>query len=350
MKVMNCFEYYILVHTGCSLLVALLSSFVLACIIVPVMRKIAWHFKILDIPDGSVKKHKQPTPYLGGVAVYLVCLIPLICASFYYSQAIYLLAGCTTLVLVGLIDDLLVLSPGQKFLGQLLAVVMFLMGGWSFSNSIMGIILSALWILTIINAFNLIDVMDGLASSVAACSAFGFMFVELNSFMRHAHINLFLLLLSAVFIGAVLGFLVYNKPPATIYLGDTGSLFIGGLLGVLSFQLGLQNQGFVQYSIPVILLAIPLLEIMTLIVIRTARGIPFYKASPHHFSIILRNNGWSKKGILLYVTVMSFVTGTTAYMYAIGYFNSTLVALLGLVFLVIWFYFLSKRLSCTLPV
>ena len=114
---MNCFEYYMLVHTGCSLFVALLSSFVLALMIVPVMRKIAWHFNILDIPDGSVKKHKQPTPYLGGVAVYLVCLIPLVYASFYYSQAIYLLGGCTILVLVGLIDDLLILSPSQKFLG-----------------------------------------------------------------------------------------------------------------------------------------------------------------------------------------------------------------------------------------
>lgn len=343
---MNCFEYFILVHTEYSLFVALLSSFMLALMIVPVMRKIAWHFNILDIPDGSVKKHKQPTPYLGGVAVYLVCLIPLVYASFYYSQAIYLLGGCTILVLVGLIDDLLILSPSQKFLGQFLAVVIFLMGGWSCNSSLLGLTFSALWILTIINAFNLIDVMDGLASLVAVCSALGFMFIELNSLLHHTGTNLFLLPLSAVFIGAVSGFLMYNKPPATIYLGDTGSLFIGGLLGVLSLQIGLQNQGFIQYSIPIILLSIPLLELMTLIVIRTAKGIPFYKASPHHFSILLRNNGWSKKGILIYVTAMSFFTGLSAYLYVTGCLHLITVAFLGLVFLIIWFYLLLKHFSC----
>jgi len=249
-------------------------------------------------------------------------------------------------MLTGLYDDILVLSPGQKFLGQILAVVVFLSGGLVCAGTFLGFIISAFWILTIINAFNLIDVMDGLASLVAACSALGFMLIGLSTLVQYPYADLYLLPLSAALVGAVLGFFVYNKPLATIYLGDTGSLFIGGFLGALSLKLGFENQCFMKYSVPIILLSIPLLEIMTLIVIRTAKGIPFYKASPHHFSILLKNNGWTPNAILMYITVMSFFASFTAYLYVGGYITYIPVAILGLLFLIIWFYILLKRFSC----
>jgi UDP-GlcNAc:undecaprenyl-phosphate GlcNAc-1-phosphate transferase len=329
-------------YVGFVLAGAILVSCALALLIVPIMRKIAWRFKILDIPDGTIKKHKQPTPYFGGLAIYSVCLIPLLYASFYEVKFLYILGSCTVIALVGLIDDIFVLSPLQKFFGQFCAVFVALIGGWCCDTYSFGLVVSVLWILTIINAFNLIDVMDGLASLVGVCSACGCMLIELNFLVNCTHINIFLLALSAFLAGSLLGFFAYNKPPATIYLGDTGSLLIGGMLGLISLQIGLHIQGFARYGIPIIVLAVPLLELTTLIIIRTFKGIPFYKASPHHFSILLRNNGWSKVGILTYVAIMSFLANLSAYFYVRGYLSHMHIVFLSCTFLVVWFCILLK--------
>lgn len=290
--------------------VTLLMSVVISCIttwhLVPLIIRIAYKLGVIDNPDGKIKTHKVPTPYLGGVAVYagfLISLAFIVPSSEYLSP---LIIGSTLSLLLGLADDILVLTPLQKFLGQGLAAVCFLKSGLIlktdfFVNSFWHIPFAVLWVMTIINAFNLIDVMDGLATTSALCSSIGFMGVAL---MTASYDVAYIL---GAFSGALLGFLWYNKPQAQIYLGDAGSLFIGGLLSAIPFIIPWADfhSSFNSFFIPIIFLAVPLYEVTMLVCIRTWLGIPFYRASPHHFSIILQKRGWSKQHILFLIATIS---------------------------------------------
>ena len=153
-------------------------SLLLGYSLVPMIARAAYRLRILDRPDGSIKTHEAPIPYLGGVAVYGVFIMTLALFYPFKNMVLWLLLGSTILLFVGLIDDLAVLKPGQKFAGQLFAVLCFLKGGFwlktAFFSSFFNFFLSGLWMLSIINAFNLIDVMDGLSSLVALIVAGSF--------------------------------------------------------------------------------------------------------------------------------------------------------------------------------
>lgn len=331
------------VFWGCSLLFLLcLSAFLISFCFVPIAKYIAQRLNILDVPDGKIKVHSKITPYLGGVAVYIGCLVPASIISFFFYRFlsfsdVFLLIGSTILLLVGLVDDIFILSPGQKLAGQCLALLFFLCGGFYLHIGICNyveIILSGLWILTIINAFNLIDVMDGLSSITAIMSALGFLMIAL--YLGEWSISCIL----SLFIGSLAGFLCYNFPPASIYMGDTGSLFIGGLLAVLPFKLNFAVNTRAGYIIPIILLAIPLLEITALVVIRAYKKIPFYNGSPDHFSLYLQQHGWPKIKILKYICAMMSMLIVSAYGIVAGFFSIYQIILLAIIFLFIWFYFL----------
>ena len=183
--------------------------------------------------------------------------------------------------------------------------------GQFFSN-IWNMPISIFWMLLIINAFNLVDVMDGLATTLAIGAIGSFLMVAVF-FDNHPVIILLCSLL-----GGLCAFLWYNKPVAKIYLGDAGSLFIGGLLSIIPFLFNWGAYTPCGYLTPLIVLAIPLLEVSTLIVIRTCKRIPFYRGSPDHFSIYLQQNGWSKGFILGYVALLSLILGMVAFFFLIN--------------------------------
>ncbi len=154
-------------------------SFLITIYIVPIMCSIAKRFSIVDVPDGIVKQHKLPTPYLGGLAVYCGFLAGIALTMPLESELFLFMVGITLLLMLGLLDDLYVLNSGQKLFGQFLVSLSFLKGGLYlkehffanllreyFFTNLWSIPLSLLWILTVVNGFNLIDVMDGLASVV----------------------------------------------------------------------------------------------------------------------------------------------------------------------------------------
>lgn len=327
--------FFLFVYVSLFFLIFMFSS---SCVILA--KWLAIRFNIVDIPDGKIKNHENITPYLGGVAVYIVSSIPLLyvmCTDFFlfnnrlnnyeFVSVLTLFIGSTILLFVGLVDDIKALLPGQKFIGQCIAVLFFLYGGWYIHCSLLGVLLSALWILAIINAFNLIDVMDGLASSVAISAFCGLAMIGSN------YLPFFFLWVAAV----LFGFLRHNWPPASIYLGDAGSLFIGGLLGVLTLKISPGQHGYNTNIVPVIILAIPLLELITLIIVRTYKKIPFYKASPDHFSLYLKKNGWSKKKILRFVFIMMFITNITAYGIVAEKLNALQILCIATIFFFIWF-------------
>lgn len=316
-------------------LFAVFFSFLVTLYLVPFFCVLARRLKFIDVPDGKMKVHKQSTPYMGGVAVY-VGFISALCIVFpFENNTLLFFVGTTLLLFIGLIDDLMVLQPYQKFFGQILATLCFLKAGFylksHFFSSFWSIALSAFWILSVTNAFNLVDVMDGLASTLAICSILSFFAIAL--FMQQYT----LLILFGAFFGSLCAFFWYNKPTAQIYLGDAGSLFIGGFLATTPFLINWGTYNVVGYLAPVVILAIPLIEVGTLIFIRTYKGIPFYNGSPDHFSIYLQNNKWSKWAILAYVAALSVVLFVVSLLFVANYISLPTLCCLAALFLVFWY-------------
>ena len=317
-------------------------SFLFTTYLIPIFIKIARKCNILDHPNGTVKTHKEPTPYLGGVAVYLGFLMTLGLVFPFDNQFFLFLIGSSILLYVGLIDDFVALRPSQKFAGQFIAVLCFLKAGFYlkahiFSN-FWNIPISALWMLVLINAFNLIDIMDGLATTVALWSSAGFLIVALLS---HQYVIALLLI---AFMGALVAFLRFNFPPAQIYLGDAGSLFIGGFLGIIPFLFNWGSYNVYGFLIPIILLAIPLLEITGLILIRTYKKIPFYCPSPDHFAIFLKKREKSVRKILCYISLASSILVLSSILFMQGVISLGMLLLLGCIYIALWIYciYISK--------
>jgi UDP-GlcNAc:undecaprenyl-phosphate GlcNAc-1-phosphate transferase len=316
-------------------LFGLIFSFLITFYLVPFFCALAMKLRFVDEPDGKIKVHTRTTPYLGGVAVYVGFLSGLALVYPFENSIFLLLLGVTLLVFVGLIDDLIALQPTQKFFGQIVATLCFLKAGLhlkeQFMSSWVNLILSFFWIAGVINAFNLIDVMDGLASTVAIMICLNLMIIAYALGQP-----LVFVLLSPV-LGAVLAFLWYNKPVARIYLGDAGSLFLGGLLSVVPFLINWATFNYTWgFLTPIIVFAIPLLEITALIVVRSAKGIPFYLGSPDHFSSYLRARGWSVQAILTFVFTCSLTISLSSILFVLNKINFWHTTCIAAIFLSVW--------------
>ena len=277
--------------------------------LVPPLITIAHRFNILDCPDSRLKNHKAPTAYLGGVAVYAGLLVSAIIFLPLDARAFFLIAGVTLLVFLGLIDDLQPQSPLFKICGQVIAALCFLRGGLDLKHEFLshasllpqigGIgwsLISALWIATATNGFNLIDVMDGYAATNGIGAAILFFIAAF--FAGHMDVCV----LMAALCGALIAFLRFNAPPASIYLGDAGSLSIGGLLAVTPFMLAWGTRHPWGIITPALILFVPLCEVGMLMLIRSIKGIPFYQGSRHHAIHFLRDRGWDVRSILYLVS------------------------------------------------
>ena len=250
------------------------------------MRRAALQLGILDSPDGQLKNHGGAVPYFGGLAVYLAFLLAVGVFTDFGAETLGLLLSGTIALMVGLIDDFGVLTPSQKLLGQALAALVLIKSGTYIKLTYLpvwvAIPLSVLWILAVTNALNIIDILDGLASGVAAIAALS---IAIANFISGRHAVAFLCI---VLCGAILGFLRHNFHPAKIYLGDAGSLFIGFMLASLSMNAGYTRVNLLAVISPVLILGIPLFDLALVMWIRWRRGIPVTKGSPDHFALRLR--------------------------------------------------------------
>lgn len=316
-------------------------SFLFTYYLVPIFIAIANKYNIIDRPDGAIKQHKSPTPYLGGAAVYLGFLLTLAVVFPFDNQFFLFLVGSSLLFYIGLIDDLIQLRPLQKFIGQIIAVICFVRAGFYLKSHIFynfwNIPISAFWMLLVINAFNLIDIMDGLASIIALCCAFNFLLISLFTQQY-----LPALLLCAM-MGSIAAFLCFNKPQASIYLGDAGSLFIGGFFSTIPFLFPWGSINAYGYIIPIIVLAIPLLEVCGLICIRTYKGLLFYKPSKDHFMHYLKRNDFSEFGILKFVIVTSCILTTATTLFVESVLQIDRLIVLGVLFFIYWIYCLAPN-------
>ncbi len=288
---------------GLTFLLALLFSLYLT----PLFRRAAIKFNIVDKPDGKLKNQNEPIPYLGGLSIYVSFLLAL-SITFGFSKEVLgtLLAGSIVLIL-GLIDDFGVLSPWVKLAGQSLAAIVLIKSSifiqLIFIPPWFSIPLSFLWILAITNAFNLIDVMDGLSAGVAFCSTiFLFAVAVMNE-------RIMIAMLLTGFSGSILGFLKYNFHPAKIYMGDAGSLFIGLTIGSLAMINSYTINNRLACLAPIIILGVALFDMLFVMYIRWRRGLSIMLGSPDHFALRLRKWRFSTRKTVLISYVISLFLG-----------------------------------------
>jgi UDP-GlcNAc:undecaprenyl-phosphate GlcNAc-1-phosphate transferase len=289
---------------------AFIVAFALALYVTPVMRRAALQFGILDRPNAPLKQHAAPVAYLGGLAVFVGFLITLALTFEFSATVLGILLAGTIMVLAGLIDDLGALSPAEKLVCECLAVGVLLKSGLfvklTFLPPGMDFVLSVLWMLTVINAINIIDIMDGLAPGVAAIAALFLAAIAL------ATARPMIAVMAAALAGSLLGFLRYNSEPASIYLGDSGSLFIGLILAALSMNGSYTRNNWAAMLAPVVVLGVPLFDLALVSVIRWRKGLSPFRGSPDHFAIRLRRAGLSVRQVVGLTYVSGLLLGAVA--------------------------------------
>jgi UDP-GlcNAc:undecaprenyl-phosphate GlcNAc-1-phosphate transferase len=265
-------------------LLILMSALVLAAGATPVARRVARAFGFIDQPAAR-KHHTSPTPKLGGVAIYLATIFALLALGdrFYVNQVAGIFLGATLVSFMGLWDDRWGLGPWVKLAGQFIAAAILVLTDvkisvlpWEWLN----IAATLLWVVGITNAMNLLDNMDGLSGGVAAIAAVFFLLFAAMSkqYLVGA--------LAAALVGACAGFLFYNFNPASIFMGDTGSLFLGFVLAAVGIKLRFpDNSAFVTWMAPLIVLAVPIFDTTLVILSRLRRGLnPLTTPGKDHIS------------------------------------------------------------------
>jgi UDP-GlcNAc:undecaprenyl-phosphate GlcNAc-1-phosphate transferase len=254
-----------------SQLVPAAVALTLSLALTPLVRALARRYKVIARPRSD-RFSKRPTALLGGVAIYLSVAIAFLLFAPHTREGWVVMGASTALFFVGLTDDFLDIKPYQKLIGQVLgasAVVYFgllLPWGWGASA---GMALTIFWLIGITNAINLLDNMDGLAAGISAIAA---VFIAAN-FASNGQATEAIVL--SVFAAALLGFLVYNTNPATIFMGDCGSLFIGFFLAssALLSASGVRGRSFiVVVAVPVLILFIPIFDTTLVTVVRKLSG------------------------------------------------------------------------------
>ncbi|MCS7047805.1 MAG: undecaprenyl/decaprenyl-phosphate alpha-N-acetylglucosaminyl 1-phosphate transferase [Verrucomicrobiae bacterium] len=316
-------------------------SFALALLLTPVVRQYALRRGIVDAPNLDRKIHREPMPLLGGVAVfaafalnvvlnYLVVL-PLtarwdvpwvefpdlrayIEGAFRVGpKLLVLVAGGALMTALGLYDDMRDLKPGWKFLGQVAVAALVAAFGMRvtlfIANPVVSFLLTVLWIVTLTNALNFLDNMDGL------CAGVGLVCALLFAMMAGLQEQYFVCLLALALAGALLGFLPYNFKPATIFLGDAGSHFVGYMLAVLPV-LGTfytpESPTWLPVLIPLLVLAVPLFDMAMVMAIRLRRGQPVYRGDANHISHRLVQLGLPQSWAVTLIYLITLTLGLGA--------------------------------------
>jgi UDP-GlcNAc:undecaprenyl-phosphate GlcNAc-1-phosphate transferase len=269
-----------------QLLLGFFLAYLLALVGTPMARDAAIRFGVVDRPDGQLKNHRQPVAYLGGLAVFVAFLLSIGMTFRFDHELLAMLLASTIVTMVGLIDDFGALTPKPKVIGQAVAVFVLLKAGVMLDLIFLPwwarIGLTIVWLVGMSNAFNLSDIMDGLASGLGVIAGTYLLVVALING------RLVVAFFTVAMIGALLGFLRFNFHPAEIYLGDCGSLFIGLTLGALAMVMDYTHHNQLGFVAPLYFLALPIVDTFYVMVLRARAGRKIYHGSPDHIPLRLR--------------------------------------------------------------
>lgn len=285
-------------------------SFLIAVAVTPLVRMVALRTGHVARPKDD-RWHKVPTALFGGVALFMAWTASLAWIVRDHPFLLVVLAGASLAFLVGLVDDIVHLKPYSKLIGQILAACVLIAGGITVSPAswpIVGVFITLLWLVGITNAFNLLDNMDGLSAGTAGIAAFFLMMAGVLTG------NMGLVLAAAGLLGAALGFLIYNFPPAKIFMGDSGSLFLGFSLAALAIA-GAEKHAtnlFFAMLIPVLVLAVPIFDTLFVSLVRLVNGRAISQGGKDHTSHRLVAFGLPEKTTVILFYLLSSMCGAVA--------------------------------------
>lgn len=298
--------------------VPFLTALLLSLLLVPVVRNISTRLGLVVKPRED-RWHRNPVPYLGGIAMFLAFILSLflggILSGNWYQIQWGIVAGITLIFFLGLYDDLRELSPPAKLVGQIVAAALVIAQGYStnfftprienaFLAQIPNILLTLIWIIGITNAINLLDNMDGLAGGIAFITA------VFLSFLFWSADNQYLLIISLALAGSSMGFLVYNFPPASIFMGDSGSLFLGFTLAVLAIARQPQASNvFAILGVPTLIFLLPILDTTLVTITRLLRGQSPTQGGRDHTSHRLIAFGLNERQAVVVLYLVAIVAG-----------------------------------------
>lgn len=308
-----------------KIIVPFLISFIISLLFTPVAIKLAPVLGFMDIPKDNRRMHKKPMPLAGGTAIYLGVIICLLIFLRDKKDLFYLIASSSLILISGLIDDKVGLSPKMKILFQISAAIILVLGGSRiefFTNFLKGSFLSHMenviwleylsvpftifWIVGITNTVNLIDGLDGLAAGVSGICALSLMFIALKMDL------ITVALLSAIVAGGALGFLPYNFNPAKIFMGDTGALFLGFMLSYISVQGVMKYATALTIFVPVLVLGVPVFDTTFAMIRRFLSGKKISEADKGHLHHRLLALGLSQRQTVLILYTISIIFGVLA--------------------------------------
>lgn len=300
--------------------VTMFICFITSILITPLVKKLAFKIGATDKPNQR-KVHQKVMPRLGGLAIYISFIVGLLILQPEGAQHMAIVVGSIIIILTGIFDDMFEISAKVKLAGQLAAAIVVVIWGdvlVSFINlpfggkiefGIFSIPLTILWIVGITNAINLIDGLDGLAAGVSSIAliTIGFMALIMG--------NYYVVAIASVLLASTLGFLFYNFHPAKIFMGDTGALFLGFIIAVLSL-LGFKNVTVISLIVPVIILGVPISDTFFAIIRRIVNKTPLSAPDKSHLHHCLLRVGYTHRQTVIMIYAMAAFFGLTAVIFS----------------------------------
>lgn len=329
---------------GTIIFTAFFVSLFVSLFITPYVIKLARRFKVIDLP-GERKVHRRPVPRWGGLGMFIAFLLGIFfCFAFpsfrhllmfstvkfsMSAQFSGILVGSAILVFIGTIDDKYGMPAIAKLFGQIVVVLVLINYGvkisgfslpflkfYSFNSIFMTQLVTVFWFLLFINSVNFSDGLDGLACGIVAISSFTFLAVSVFLWSAQKVFvvqNLRLAaVLAAALAGACLGFLRYNFYPARIFMGDTGSMFLGFMLAVITTIGTLKATALLALFIPMLALGLPLIDTISTVWRRWRKKAPLFVSDRGHLHHLLMDKGWTQREVVLLSYVLSGILGIFA--------------------------------------
>ena len=302
-------------------LAALLAAFLVSLVSTPVVRSLAFRVGAVDVPKDSRRMHNHPIPRMGGLGIYLGFILSVLLFLPLTSELRGMLLGSTIIAVLGIFDDIYALPALPKFFIQIGAALVAVLGGnriMFLSNpnifspdpvwklGVLSIPITVLWIVGITNAVNLIDGLDGLACGVSTISSMTLLVIALV--MEEPDVAILMAALS----GACIGFLPYNLNPAKIFMGDTGSTFLGFILAVVSIQGLFKFYTIISFAVPFLMLGLPIFDTCFAILRRVSHGQSPMAPDRGHIHHRLIDMGFTQKQAVAVLYIISAILGLSA--------------------------------------
>jgi len=324
---------------------AFIIALVLSYCLTPLFKMTAMRLNFFDHPEIKKKSHAKPIPLLGGVAIFTSFFLAVLFSTRSEEALLPVFLGALVLVVFGLIDDRFGMMPNVKLAAQFIAALIVIRMGIrvdTIQNHYLSLIFTVVWIVGITNAFNLLDNLNGLSSGIAGIAGVFFGIIALHNG------QFFTAVISFALAGACFGFLKHNFPRAHIFMGDTGSMFIGFILSCIAIIGTWKTDKIsISLSLPILILSYPIFDTLLVTIIRIIEGRSIFQGGRDHSSHILALLGFKKKRAVILIFFIAFYTGVCAYMMSISSVavGFAVMILAYLFLLILGLYLLSVRIT-----